>query len=117
MLFVSTGRDGRGHGRARTACLPPGQASGTRWPGVAVGCFVFRSRRSAGRPAGSVDGVPAGPAGVACRGPAQCAGPADVTRSPGASDKECPGLHPMPSPNCLPAGYDSKRQRWPVGSG
>ncbi|XFO67188.1 hypothetical protein SPSIL_033770 [Sporomusa silvacetica DSM 10669] len=101
MLFVSTGRDGRGHGRERTGCSPPSQASGIRWPGGAVGrpvpwvsCFVFvpGGRRDArlGRPVVFRPGLPEYPA----EAPRICAGPADVPRSPGASVKECPGLHP-----------------------
>jgi hypothetical protein len=101
MLFVSTGRDGRGHGRTRTICPPPSQASGIRWPGGAVGRLVlgFRAlfsvpggRRDArlGRPVVFRPGLPECPAGA----PRSCAGPADVPRSPGASVKECPGLHP-----------------------
>ena len=76
--------------------LPPDQASGGRWPGRAVVAPVFglcfRSRRSAGRPAGSAGGVAGGPAGVSCRGPAQCAGPADVPRFPWQSGCERQGV-------------------------
>ncbi|SDF75490.1 hypothetical protein SAMN04488499_107721 [Sporomusa acidovorans] len=67
--------------------LPPGQASGGRWPG---GAF-FRFRRPSGRPAGSASGLAAGPAGVSCRGPAQRAGPAAVVpfpRQPGGKRTE-----------------------------
>lgn len=79
MLLVSMGR---ARPRQDTNGLPatrPGE-----WHQVArrsgwLPCTLFfHSRRSAGRPAGSVDGVPAGTAGVSCRGPAQRAGPADV---------------------------------------
>ncbi len=86
MLFVSTGRDGRGHGRTRTAVAAwPGEwRQVARWSGLVAAvlraaCFVFVSggRRDArlGRPV-----VLRPPAGVSCRGPAQRAGPAAVSR-------------------------------------
>ncbi|WP_219930498.1 hypothetical protein, partial [Sporomusa sphaeroides] len=75
----------RGRGRERTAVAAwPGEwRQVARWSGLVAAraaCFVFRSRRPAGRPAGSAGGFPAGPAGVSCRGPAQRAGPAAWSR-------------------------------------
>jgi len=95
MLLVSTGRDGRGHGRERTTITTrPGEwhqvARRSGWSPRSLGFVLcFRSRRSAGRPAGSAGGFAGGPAGVACRGPAQMCGASRRSPcSPGASDKE-----------------------------
>ncbi len=95
-----TGAAAAGHER-RIPTRPGEWRQVARWSGsvapVLRACgLCFRSRRPARRPAGSAGGFAGGPAGVFRRGPAQRAGPADVTSvSPaglGASARELPGL-------------------------
>ena len=98
--------------------LPLGQTSGGRWPGGAVWSpFGLRAlfsvpggRRDAwlGRPMVLRPVRPECPAGAPRSVRGQPAFP--VPRSPGASDRECSGLHLPPGLMIsLLAGYDSKR--------
>jgi hypothetical protein len=100
-LLVSTGRDGRGHGRERTAVTTrPGEwRQVARWSGWLPpfsGLRALFSFPAVGRTPGWVGRWFCGRSGrSACRGPAQRAGPAGVPCSPGASAKECSGLRPL----------------------
>lgn len=107
MLFVSTGRDGRGRGRERTAVITrPGEwRQVARWsgsvyscPGELVLCFSFPAAGGTpgwvgqwcfGRSGRSVLPGPRATCGASRRNPGS-------SGSPGASDRECSGLRPLP---------------------